>query len=123
MVGMPALYCGTSIAICVIEKFVHLSRTALPPLALVAVDVPNHHRLYEPGIAALPTGWDDLPTSAAAQVFGGAWLSLRTSLAMKVPSAIIKEEANIIINPLHPDYGEVELSIIRPFTFDHRMFK
>lgn len=123
MVGMPALYCGTSIAICILEKFVHLSRAALPPLALVAVDVPDHHRLYEPAIAALPAGWDDLPTSGTAQVFGGAWLTLRANLAMKVPSAIVNEETNVIINPLHPDYGDVELSIIRPFTFDSRMFK
>lgn len=120
---MPALYCGTSIAICVLEKFVHVSRTPLPPLALVAVDVPDHHRLYEPGTAALPAGWDDLPTSVAAQVFGGAWLALRANLAMKVPSAIVNEEANVVINPLHPDDGDVELSIVRPFTFDSRMFK
>ena len=120
---MPALYCGTSIAICVLEKFVHVSRTPLPPLALVAVDVPDHHRLYEPGTAALPAGWDDLPTSVAAQVFGRAWLALRANLAMKVPSAIVNEEANVVINPLHPDYGDVELSIVRPFTFDSRMFK
>lgn len=123
MIGMPALYCGTSVALCILEKFVHVGRTPLPPLALVAVDLPDHHALYEPGIAALPVGWDDLPTSGAAQVFGGAWLELRAGLAMKVPSVIVKEESNVIINPLHPDYRDVRLSIVRPFTFDSRMFK
>ncbi|WP_167079899.1 RES family NAD+ phosphorylase [Massilia aquatica] len=115
--------CATSVALCVVEKFVHVERTPLPPLALVAVDVPDHHTVYEPGITALPAGWDDLPTSGTAQVFGGAWLASRASLAMKVPSAIVKEECNVIINPLHPDYGDVQLSVIRPFTFDSRMFK
>ncbi|WP_166878304.1 RES family NAD+ phosphorylase [Massilia mucilaginosa] len=123
VIGMPALYCATAVALCVIEKFVHVERTPLPPLALVAVDVPDHHTLYEPGIAALPARWDDLLTSATAQLFGGTWLASRTNLAMKVPSAIVKEEFNVIINPLHPDYRDVQLSIIRPFTFDSRMFK
>lgn len=64
-----------------------------------------------------------MPTSDTAQAFGGAWLSRRAELAMKVPSAIVNEEANVILNPHHPGYPDVELNVIRPFTFDDRMFK
>jgi RES domain-containing protein len=122
-VGMPALYGGTSIAIASLEKLVHVGATPLPPLLLVAIDIPDDTAIYDPGIAGLPAGWDAMPTSAAAQAFGGAWLAKGTELAMKVPSAIVPEEANVILNPHHPDYAKVVLSIVRPFTFDARLFK
>lgn len=122
-IGMPALYSGTSIAICSLEKFVHVGAAPLPPLVLVAVDIPDDVVLYDPGVAGLPVGWDAMPTSDAAQAFGGAWLARGAELALKVPSAIVHEEANVVLNPHHPDFAQVELSVIRPFTFDDRMFK
>ncbi|WP_338764172.1 RES family NAD+ phosphorylase [Massilia sp. METH4] len=122
-VGMPALYCGTSVALCSLEKFVHVGAGPLPPMVLAAVDIPDDTVLHEPAVAALPAGWDALPTSKAAQSFGGAWLARGAELGMKVPSAIVPEETNVILNPRHPAYGAVALSIVRPFMFDDRMFK
>jgi RES domain-containing protein len=120
-IGTPALYCSTSIALCALEKFVHIGNGPLPPLALVAVDMPDDVTPYEPSLLALPAGWDMLPASATAQSFGGAWLSSGTGLAMKIPSAIVPEECNVVINPSHRDYSRVTLSILRPFIFDNRM--
>ena len=122
-IGVPALYCGTSIALCSLEKFVHVGAAPLPPLVLVALDIADDTPLYDPGMAALPPGWDAMPGSSAAQASGGAWLARGFELAMKAPSAIVHEEANMILNPRHPAYAQLELSIIRPFTFDDRMFK
>ena len=121
--GIPALYCGTSIALCSLEKFVHIGTAPFPPLVLVAVDMPDGSPLYTPSIAELPIGWDTMPTSAAAASFGGAWLASRSKLAMIVPSAIVSEESNVVINTRHPDYAHVALTVVRPFTFDGRMFK
>lgn len=122
-IGMPALYCGTSIAICTLEKFVHVGASALPPLVVVAVDIPDNISLYTPTIDELPTGWNALPTSSAAQKFGASWLSTGRELGMSVPSAIITEEKNMVINPRHPDYVHVEFTVVRLFAFDGRMFK
>lgn len=120
---MPALYCSTSIALCSLEKIVHVGAGALPPLMLVAVDIPDGAAVYEPNAAALPPGWDLLPTSDAAQAFGGAWLEGGGELAMKIPSVLVKEEFNVILNPRHPSYSEVALTVIRPFAFDARLIK
>lgn len=122
-IGIPALYCGTSIALCSLEKLVHIGAGPFPPLVLVAVDLPDSSPLYTPSIAELPIGWDTMPTSAAAASFGGAWLAKGSSLGMIVPSAIVAEESNVVINTRHPDYTHVELTVVRPFTFDGRMFK
>jgi hypothetical protein len=35
----------------------------------------------------------------------------------------VQEATNLVINPLHRDYGKVRLEVVRPFSFDPRMFK
>jgi RES domain-containing protein len=122
-VGTPALYCGTSIALCALEKFVHVGTAPLPPLVLVAVDLPDDAATLAPALDALPPGWDAMPTSAGAQAFGRAWLDAGDALALRVPSAILPEESNVIVNPRHPAYARVDMTVIRPFSFDGRMFK
>lgn len=122
-VGLPALYCGASIAICALEKFVHVGSAPLPPLVLVAVDIPDQSKIFSPTASELPSGWDELPTSVSAQTLGREWLERGDALAMRVPSAVLPEESNVILNPRHPDFQHVKLTIVRPFSFDQRMFK
>lgn len=117
------MYAGTTIEICALEKFVHLAGVTAPPLALVAIDVPDEPGLiYAPTMQDLPAGWSDLPMSAAAQVFGRTWISAADQLVMLVPSAIIPEARNAVINPKHLAYRGITLSVVRNFTFDSRMF-
>ena len=127
-VGVPVMYAGSTIEICALEKFVHLAGVPHPPLVLVAIDVPdqvsgNDALHVQPTLSSLPTGWADLPPSSGAQEFGAAWLQSGSELVMFVPSAIIPESVNALINPAHPAYAQVTLGIVRDFTFDARMFK
>ncbi len=89
---------------------------------LVAIDVQDS-RITQPALTDLPAGWADLPASGEAQEFGRRWLQSNNDLVMLVPSAIIPESSNALINPAHPAYAKVQLTIVRDFTFDARMFK
>lgn len=122
-IGIPALYCGTSISLCSLEKFVNIGAGPFPPLVLVAVDIPDSSALYTPTVAELPIGWDAMPTSASARKFGGEWLAKGRELGMVVPSAIVPEERNVVLNTRHADFARVALTVVRPFTFDRRMIK
>ena len=123
-VGTPALYAGTSIELCALEKFVHLAGATHPPLVLVAVDLPDDEVVQSrPPLAALPPDWADLPAPASTQEYGRVWLAAGSALALLIPSAIIPESNNVLINPRHPAYGRIKLSIVRAFSFDARMFK
>ena len=123
-VGTPALYAGTSIELCALEKFVHLAGAAHPPLVLVAVDLPDDAVIHPPPpVSALPPDWADLPAPASTQEYGRRWLDSGSALAMLLPSAIIPESNNALVNPRHPAYGRVRLSVVRAFSFDARMFK
>lgn len=118
------MYAGTTIEICALEKFVHLGSAAHPPLVLVSIDVPDDEILFtRPPLADLPEDWAELPAPAHTQEFGRQWLESRRQLVMLLPSAIIPESTNAIINPHHPSYSEVALTIVRDFTFDARMFR
>jgi len=123
-VGLPAMYAGTTVEICALEKFVHLAGSAYPPLKLVSIEVPDDTSLItHPKTSSLPVDWSDLPMSASAQEYGRQWLTSQTQLILLVPSVIVPESTNAVINPLHPAYKDVRLKIIRDFTFDARMFK
>ena len=123
-VACPVMYAGATIEICALEKFVHLAGSPHPPLVLVAIDVPDDPGLvYRPLMAELPADWADLPAPASTQDFGRRWVGSTRSLLMFVPSAIIPESVNVVINPRHPAYRDIRLEIVRAFTFDARMFR
>lgn len=98
------------------------ARTCAMAMGLVGVTVAIGATFFSVS-SFLPAGWDELPTSASAQALGRTWLERGEALAMRVPSVILPEEHNVIVNPLHPDYAKVELTVVRPFTFDQRMYK
>lgn len=120
-IGLSALYCSDSIALCSLEKLAHQGVAPLPPLVLVAVDIPDSAALYHPDLAALPADWNSAPSVASTQYFGSDWLQNGTELAMIVPSILIPEESNLVLNPRHSDYLQVTLQIKRAFTFDTRL--
>ncbi|MGH8586774.1 MAG: RES family NAD+ phosphorylase [Gammaproteobacteria bacterium] len=52
---------------------------------------------------------------------GAEFLRSSRALGLIVPSAIVREAGNILINPLHPRFPEVTMEISRPFSFDQRL--
>lgn len=123
-IGTPALYAGSTIELCALEKFVHLGSAAHPPLVLVALDLPDDPGLQvRPALTDLPHDWAALPVPASSQLYGRRWLDAAAHLVLLVPSAIIPESTNAVINPLHAAYRDVRLDIVREFSFDVRMFR
>ena len=122
--GMPALYAAMTVELAVLEKFVHTEEIDEAPLVLVAVDLPDDPALgLDVAREELPQGWDSLNDGGSATAFGTAFLKRRDYLYMRVPSVIVGEGVNVVINPAHHAYGEVKLSVARTFRFDERMFK
>ncbi|MEB0135747.1 RES family NAD+ phosphorylase [Actimicrobium sp. CCC2.4] len=121
-IGFPALYAGTTIELCALEKFVHLSGTVVPPMVLVALDVPEHAApVFQPAVADLPDDWAALPAPASTQEIGKRWLASPDAFMMLVPSAVIPEALNAVINPAHPAFAQITLDVVREFRFGARM--
>jgi RES domain-containing protein len=88
--------------------------------ALVSADVPDELIMKpEPGL--LPEGWDALPSSPVSQKYGADWVMGGINLAISLPSSVIPEERNLLINVRHPDFVKIQISNPQPFYFDRRL--
>jgi RES domain-containing protein len=121
-VGTPVIYSGKTIGIAALEKFVHLSGVVPPDLVLVRVAVPDGAPSETPRLADLPADWNAVRHGPLSVRFGTRWARERRSLVLYVPSAIIPEESIGILNPSHPEFIRVRISVEREFRYDLRMF-
>lgn len=120
--NIPAIYAGLTVEIAAFEKLVHAGPILPLDLVVVRIDLPEETGLYDkPRLEDLPRGWSDLPSSPAAAVYGDAFLGNRQRLGLIVPSAVVPEAANILINPRHPRMADVAMTIIRDFAYDQRL--
>ena len=123
-VGVPVVYSASSIALATLEKAVHTaSHMALVNAFLVMITVPRPCWARRTTIDEddLPRHWDAIPPVAATAKLGGRWVDSHSSLLLDVPSAIVPEERNVLINPAHPDARLLGVQVIRPFGLDKRL--
>ncbi len=81
---------------------------------------PGKRVVYASGSLA---GWDARPYTGASQAVGDAWLAEGRSLALRVPSVVVASEWNVLVNPQHPAFGEVEVSAPVAAPFDPRLLE
>ncbi|QAU24821.1 RES domain-containing protein [Dyella sp. M7H15-1] len=122
--GNHMLYTATSVALACLETLVHLKVGSLPlNRYLVRLDIPNpvwsaaEH--VDPSNLAM-VGWDAEPAGAVSLNTGDAWLAANSSAILRVPSVIVPEECNVLINPKHPDATSISAIKLRKFVYDRR---
>jgi RES domain-containing protein len=122
--GVAALYTSSSRALCAIEILVHIPVGIIPKdYYLINIEFPDNAPLKAIDVKNLPDNWNGNPISVSTQRIGNTFFSEQKELVLKVPSAIIKDEWNYIINPMHKDFKKVKVLTADPFTFDTRLFK
>ena len=119
--GISVIYAGRSIGIAALERFIHLAGVVPPDLVLVRIDLPARHSFEEPALADLPSDWNAVPVAPSSMRFGTRWARELRSLVLYVPSALVKEEGNAVLNPNHPEFARVTITIERDFRYDPRM--
>jgi RES domain-containing protein len=123
--GEHLTYTSTSISLAAWETRAHLgpSGTALPMNRyLVRVDVPEAVWAARTMLPRPPAvGWDAIPEGMVSRSIGSAWLKGGVSALLVVPSVIIVEEDNVLINPGHGDAASIVATKVRRFQFDHRV--
>ena len=119
--GLPVVYFGASAAIVVLERLAHTDPDLLPKdLRLAHFEFPEAiSGTKVEALAPLPTDW--FQDEQATRRIGGQWWRERSSCLLVVPSAILPEESNLVLNPQHPDATSLRLISERPFTFDPRL--
>jgi len=119
--GLPALYTSEHISLCVLELLVNISlQESQINYHLIQIQIPESAEMALVSTKKLKTNWQN--DQMYTRFMGSEFLKNKQSLLLKVPSAVISEESNYIINPLHANFNKIQIIKSFPFKFDKRLF-
>ena len=119
--GMPILYTSGHISLALVEMLVNTQfKDYIIPLDLLSIQLPENIEFAEISFKKLKTNW--VKDFEYTRFMGDEFLKDKQSLLLKIPSAVIHEEHNFLVNPLHPDFKKVKIVKTRSFKTDERLF-
>jgi RES domain-containing protein len=121
-----ALVCtSATISLALLETLVHIDPDNVPSdFVIVPIEIPDI--LGAPRVlsaAELPLDWRAMPFSQSTQTLGDTWVAARSELVLSVPSTVVPQERNLLINPSHPMVAQVVVEEALAFSFDPRLWK
>jgi RES domain-containing protein len=115
--GRPVVYLADHPSTSLLEILVHIDRTDAPvSYQLLRVDGPYDVSLTAP---SLSEGWQE--NIALTQELGTAFLDEGKHALLRVPSAIMPQAFNYLLNPNHPDAAKLTVAQIWRYPFDSRL--
>lgn len=122
--GTRVVYTSATLSLAALEFFVNLDRDTEPDqLVALSADIPDDVRIECLNVSNLPKHWRSYPVPEALQDVGTAWVARASTAVLAVPSAVIPDERNYLLNPAHPHFKRVHLNKPEEFRFDLRMWK
>lgn len=120
--GKPVIYGALSYACAMLEILVHANIGRVPATHVhVVAEVPDHITVKRLDTLHLPAGWDSDDITIARRV-GDRWLSEAKTAVLIVPSVVARLEWIAVINLLHPDAQQLQVSPSQPVIWDQRLF-
>lgn len=122
--GTAVVYAASTIALATLEMRVHLGdNIAIRNAFLVRIHVPAAVWKLREVIAAndLDVTWLVEPPGSTTIGFGDAWLRKMSAPLLMIPSVIVPEEFNVLINPGHPSAPQITASVLRQYIHDPRL--
>ncbi|MEO7367885.1 MAG: RES family NAD+ phosphorylase [Gemmatimonadaceae bacterium] len=122
--GTPLIYASSSRALACLETIVHLAGEVALPLNryLIEITVPEsgwkRRRVFAPDEHV---GWDALPAGRTSLDWGTRWAEDCETLIVEVPSIVVPEETNILINPRHRDISSITARKVRRWNYGMRL--
>lgn len=119
--GLSLIYTSATLSLAALELYVNVEPEDVPG-AFISMEalVPEGASLETIDLKSLPRAWRRCPAPAALQAIGRRWLEQGETLLLSVPSVVIPEERNFLINPQHPEFSKLAIQRPKPFSFDPR---
>jgi len=119
--GAAMVYTAESASLAALELLVHLQNSHLL-MSWSTISASFDDSLVEViGAAQLPPDWARYPAPSALQQIGDQWLAEQRTAVLRVPSAVVPNESNFLINPNHPDFRRITFGSPESFRFDPRL--
>ncbi len=120
--GVFVIYAASSRSLACLENLVHRSGEGRHGLfKITEYEIPDSASATVISESDMPDGWHKIDNYPLCRKNGDDWIQKGETLLLKVPSAIIRDEYNILINPNHPEIRDVSVSEIKDFGFDERL--
>ena len=119
------VYTSESRALALLEITAHLNGVMEIPTDryLVEIEIPDALKIQTLSIADLPKNWNAHPPSVFTQNLGDSFVQKLKAPVLKVPSSIVPQEFNLLINPYHPDAYKIEIISKERLAFDPRIVR
>lgn len=122
--GDAMLYFSQNLSLSLLEIIVHVEYAELPmDYSFVEAEIPDSCIKTIQSIDFIQPKWSTEGAVNELQMLGSNWLKKKECLAMKVPSAILPQENNILINPAHQDFDKLKIIGIHKLNIDPRLFR
>jgi RES domain-containing protein len=122
--GGAVLYTAANRALAAHEFLTGVERHAsFGPLLQVTIELPAGASIQQISAVDLLKNWQSHPAESATKRVGDQWLEQAESLCLQVPSVLIPEEHNPLINPLHQDFRHINILESKPFVYDERLLE
>lgn len=121
--GERVIYCAASRALASLEVLIHTSGEMLENnrFKISVIFIPDNLALKYIDQNHLPSDWNGLSPYSITQTIGSGWLKSNGSALLRVPSSIIIQEYNYVINVNHPDFKKLKIMDIEDYLCDHRL--
>jgi len=122
--GTAVLYAAENRALATVEFLVHVPIAILPKnLKMATLEVPDAAPRTAVSVKALPPSWNHYPPPPELAKIGTDWVAANSHLLLYVPSAVVPEEHNVLINPSHPDMKHVRILKVETYQLDKRLLQ
>ncbi|SFS15868.1 RES domain-containing protein [Granulicella pectinivorans] len=121
-IGQPVVYLAESSAGALLEILVHLpiERDEIPDqYTLLRVTMPAG--LAISNLVPESQGWET--QKILTRAIGDTWLASAETALARVPSAIVPECWNYLLNPLHPDARKMQIANASTRLYDMRLLR
>jgi RES domain-containing protein len=121
--GTALVYTSESRALCTTEIAVHTPLGNLPlDYQLISIEIPDDVPIQKITSSDLPSDWKSIPHVYSTQSIGDKFVAEGIFPVLKVPSAVVQDEYNYLINPAYIGSAAIKIKTIEPFNFDERLF-
>lgn len=120
--GTRMLYTAESSALAMLEALAHITMLPLnQPYCMIRLLVPDSVEILE--MKTLPDNWNAMPAPDTLNMIGNGFVAAGKTLALQVPSVLVPDNFNFLINPTHPLFSEIKVIAITNISFDQRLVK
>ena len=122
--GTPVIYTAESLSLATLEILVHLEDASVLNENFSYIKIEFPEMIVEiPDNSLFPKDWYKNPPNISTQIVGDQWVNEDISAVLRVPSSVVMQEYNYILNPAHKDFNKISIESPKKLIIDSRIVK